>query len=153
MGSESGCSFLQSCHDPSCDQRAVTRRYANITATRLLGSDEGDDSEALGVIKFVNNLGCYLNLTIDKLQSLCQDSRKAHWEAIFMKLNKLESDNGTKSNLMADNNDEVKNFHEYVEEYGDYRIELAGAVTTLEQSDTNEGLILEAFENEELPTK
>ncbi|KAK6758386.1 hypothetical protein RB195_015915 [Necator americanus] len=36
-------------------------------------SGEGEDAETLAVIKFVDNLGSCFNLTIDKLQSLCQD--------------------------------------------------------------------------------
>ncbi|KAK6765379.1 hypothetical protein RB195_025340 [Necator americanus] len=70
----------------------------------------------------------------------------AHRETILTKLNKLENLNEIWSKLIAENIDEVKIFNDFIEKYGDYRIELSDAIKILEQIDANYALILEALE-------
>ncbi|KAK6746988.1 hypothetical protein RB195_000312 [Necator americanus] len=50
--------------------KALIKFHPNLAGTteKHRSSDESDNAETLAVIKFVNNLGCCLNLTIDKLQ-------------------------------------------------------------------------------------
>ncbi|RCN31371.1 peptidase family A16 [Ancylostoma caninum] len=92
------------------------------------------------------NISDFLAASTDDSNLDFMETLHAHRETILAKLNKLENLNETWSKLMAENNDEVKIFHDYIEKYGDYRSELNDAIKILEQIDTYDMLILEALE-------